>query len=432
MRNIWLITKREYITKVRTKAFIISTLAMPLIIAIFILPSRLATMKIGGTQRIVVVCADPSLAEKVQQELQTPAAKNSNSKDVPGENSGKDLAGKYVIEISTDLSDAERNRIRGRLSRKEIDGYLWLGPEQLASRKFAYVRRETGDFMDQSGVRSAVRSALVAQALSQHGLSAAESADVLKDVNLEVVQIDRGQEKKINAGAAFAASFALVLLLYTTVLFYGVAVMRAVIEEKSSRILEVLLSSVKPKELMAGKIIGVGAVGLTQFAIWCVMVTVVAAPGAMAADLFRKAQISPWSMIAFGVFFLLGYALYATVYAALGAMVNTEQEGQQMQIIIMLPLILAISFVMIVMRDPNGALATWVSMIPFVSPVVMFLRVVVQTPPFWQILLSIAILVTTIYGLVVLCSRIYRIGILMYGKRPTLPEIVRWIKYAGA
>jgi ABC-2 type transport system permease protein len=132
------------------------------------------------------------------------------------------------------------------------------------------------------------------------------------------------------------------------------------------------------------------------------------------------------------VFFLLGYALYATMYAALGAVVNTEQEGQQMQIIIMLPLILAISFVMIVMRDPNGTLATWVSMIPFVAPVVMYLRIVVQTPPLWQVLLSIGILVATIYGLVVLCSRIYRIGILMYGKRPTLPEIIKWIKYAGA
>jgi ABC-2 type transport system permease protein len=433
MRNVWLITKREYMTKVRTRSFIIATLAMPLIIGIFILPGRLATMKMGGTSHIVVVSADRGLAEKVQQELQKqqPTA-SSDSKEDDTEGSARELTGKYVVEISTDLSDAERNRLRDRASRKEIDGYLWLGPEQLASRKITYGRRETGDFMDQSAVRSAMRSALVAQALSRQGMSVDESADVLKDVKLDIVQIARGQEKKVNAGAAFAATFALVLLLYTTVLFYGVAVMRAVVEEKSSRVLEVLLSSVTPKQLMAGKVVGVGAVGLTQIAIWSALAAVLAAPGALAADLFRKAQISPWTVVAFAVFFLLGYALYATMYAALGAVVNTEQEGQQMQIIIMLPLILAISFVMIVMRDPNGTLATWVSMIPFVAPVVMYLRIVVQTPPLWQVLLSIGILVATIYGLVVLCSRIYRIGILMYGKRPTLPEIIKWIKYAGA
>jgi ABC-2 type transport system permease protein len=431
MRNIWLITKREYITKVRTKSFVIATLAMPLIVGIFILPSKLATMRMGGTRHIVVVSADSALASKVQHELQKTQSA-ATPKDDDGEDSAQDLAGKYVVEISTDLSENERNRLRDRASRKEIDGYVWLGPEELATRKVTYGRRETGDYMDRGAVRSALRDALVAQSLEQHGISGEDARNALKDVTLDLVQINNSQEKKVNAGTAFAASFALVLLLYTTVLFYGVAVMRAVIEEKSSRILEVLLSSVTPKQLMAGKVIGVGAVGLTQIAIWGVLAAVVFAPGAIAADVFRKTQISPWVLAAFAVFFLLGYALYATMYAALGAVVNTEQEGQQIQIIIMLPLILAISFVMIVIRDPNGTVATWVSMIPFVAPVVMYLRIVVQTPPLWQIGLSIGLLVATIYGLIVLCSRIYRIGILMYGKRPTLPEIAKWIRYAGA
>jgi ABC-2 type transport system permease protein len=176
----------------------------------------------------------------------------------------------------------------------------------------------------------------------------------------------------------------------------------------------------------------VAAVGLTQVGLWGVMATVFAAPGAMAADLFHKARISPVALVSFAVFFLLGYLLYATMYAALGAIVNTEQEGQQMQIIIMMPLILAVSLIMLVIRDPNGTVATWTSMIPFVAPVLMYLRIVVQTPPLWQIGLCIVLLAGTIYGLLALCSRIYRVGILMYGKRPTLPEIVKWIKYADA
>jgi ABC-2 type transport system permease protein len=430
MRNTWLITKREYLTKVRTKSFIISTLAMPLIIGVFILPGKLATLRMGGTRHIVVVSADQTLAEKVQQELQASQASSNAKPDDDSDKSARELSGKYVVEISNDLSDNERDRLRDRMASKQIDGYLWLGPEQLASRSVIYGRRETGDFIDQSAVRSALHNAFVTEVLSQHGMSGEQAADVLKDVNIEVVQVQGGQEKKINAGAAFAATFAMMLLLYMTLLFYGVAVMRAVVEEKSSRILEVLLSSVTPRQLMAGKVIGVGAVGISQIAIWGAMAAVFAAPGAMAADLFRKAQISPWSIVAFGVFFLLGYALYATMYAALGAMVNTEQEGQQMQIIIMLPLILAISLAMMIIRDPNGPMATWISMVPFVSPIIMYLRIMVQTPPLWQIGLSIGLLVATIYGLVVLCSRIYRVGILMYGKRPTLPEIMKWIKYA--
>lgn len=430
MRKIWLIIKREYLEKVRTKSFIISTLAMPLIIAVFILPGKLATLKMESTRNLVVVSSDKALAEKIQQQLQKPAS--STGEDEEGERSARELAGSYQAEISTDTSDAERNLLRDRIERKEIDGYLWIGPEQIASRRVVYGRRQSGDFMDQSAIRSAITDAFAQQKLSERGISAEEADSLLQRIAIDVVQIDRGQEKKINANAAFAATFALVLLLYTTVLFYGVAVMRAVIEEKSSRIMEVLLSTVTPKELMAGKIIGVGAVGITQIAIWSVLTAVAAAPGAIAADLFRKAQVSPLAIACFAAFFILGYLLYATMYAALGAVVNTEQEGQQMQIIIMLPLILAISLVMLVIRDPNGAVATWVSMIPFVSPVLMYLRIVVQTPPLWQIALSLALLIGTIYGLILLCSRIYRVGILMYGKRPTLPEIIKWVKYAGA
>lgn len=426
MRNVWLIIRREYLEKVRTKSFLISTLAMPAIVAIFILPGRMASVKLGDTRHIVVVSAERSLGEKIQRELERPAATSE-----PGEESARELTGGYKIEVSSDLSNANRDALRVRTTRKEVDGYLWLGPDELASRKIKYSRRETGDFMDQSAVRNAVRNALAAEALERRGVPLEQAAAVLKPISLDVVRVDGAQEKKANASAAFAATFALVMLLYSTVLFYGIAVMRSVIEEKSSRIVEVMLSSVTATELMLGKVLGVGAVGLTQIGIWSLMMAVFTAPGAIAADVFRKAQISPVAIVSFAVFFLLGYFLYATIYAALGAVVNTEQEGQQMQIIIMLPLILALSLVMLVFRDPNGPVATWVSMIPLVAPVLMYLRIVVQTPPVWQIALCLSLLAGTVAGLLILCSRIYRIGILMYGKRATLPEIMKWLKYAG-
>lgn len=427
MRRTWLIIRREYLDKIRTKGFVISTLAMPLIIGLAVLPGRLITLKNDKTHRIAVVSVDRDLAGQVQRQLQDPPGKVDG-----GEETSSAIFGRYEVEVSTDVSDAERNLVRDRLTRKEIDGYIWLGQKDIASRKVTYVRRETGDFIDQSAVRSALSNAMVAQALARRGVSSAEASDLLKDVRLDVLQVDHGKESRINTGAAVAAGFSMVLLLYTTVLFYGVAVMRSIVEEKSSRVLEVILSSVTPKQLLTGKIIGVGAVGLTQISIWVSVAGVFLVPQAAGSDFLQKAHISFQALAAFPVFFLLGYLLYATMYAALGAILNTEQEGQQMQIIIMLPLIIALSFVLFIIKDPNGAVSTWVSMVPFVAPVLMYLRIVVQTPPVWQIGLCLALLAGTIYGLLVVCSRIYRIGILMYGKRPTLPEILRWMKYAGA
>ena len=141
-------------------------------------------------------------------------------------------------------------------------------------------------------------------------------------------------------------------------------------------------------------------------------------------------QLPTAAIVWFAVFYFLGFVLYSTMYAALGAMVNSDQEAQQWQTFIMLPLIVSIMVMMFILRQPNSPLAVWGSMVPFVAPILMYARIAVQTPPLWQIALSIAILLATIYGMVVLCGRIYRVGILMYGKRPTLPEIVKWIKYA--
>lgn len=426
MRNTWLIIRREYLDKVRTKGFIISTLAMPLLIGLAILPGRLITIKSGKAHRVVVVSADRDLAAQVKSQLE------ELTKSDAGEESSGQGVGKYEVETSSDLSDAERNLLKERIGRKEIDGYVWLGSQEIASRSITYFRRETGDFLDESAMRSALRNAFYGTALVQRGVSSTELSELLKSVKLEAVQVDRGKESRINTGAAIGAGFSMVLLLYTTVLLYGVAVMRSIVEEKSSRVLEVILSSVTPKQLLAGKIIGVGAVGLTQILIWVSVTAVFVLPQAASSNFLQKANISFQALAAFPVFFLLGYLLYATLYAALGAVLNTEQEGQQLQIVIMLPLIVALSFVLFIIKDSNGTLSVWVSMIPFIAPILMYLRIVVQTPPLWQIGLCLALLIGTIYGLLVLCSRIYRIGILMYGKRPTLPEIIKWLKYAGA
>ena len=194
--------------------------------------------------------------------------------------------------------------------------------------------------------------------------------------------------------------------------------------------MEVMLAVAKPREMMAGKILGVGSVGLTQFAIWGATASIFTGAQAFAARDQLKGFFSPMLLISFAVFFLLGYTLYSTMYAAVGAMVNSEQEAQQASFLVIMPIIAAVAIAFPALQNPTSVVAFWGSMVPFTSPIVMFIRIAVQQPPWWQIGLSIAINVVTIYGLVLLCARIYRVGVLMYGKKPTLPEIIKWLRYS--
>jgi len=226
----------------------------------------------------------------------------------------------------------------------------------------------------------------------------------------------------------------MVMVLYMTVLLYGINVMRSILEEKTSRIMEVMLSTASAKQMMAGKILGVGAVGLTQVAIW-VGTALVFSGGALVANAAQiKGVLSLKLLVFFAVYFLLGYILYSTLCAAVGSMVNSEQEAQQLQFLVMMPMILSVIMIMQIFQHPNSQMALWGSLFPFTAPLVMFTRIAMQTGSLWdigwQIALSIGLMVATIYGMIWLCGRIYRVGILMYGKKPNLPEIMKWIKYA--
>jgi ABC-2 type transport system permease protein len=195
--------------------------------------------------------------------------------------------------------------------------------------------------------------------------------------------------------------------------------------------MEVRMSTVTSTKLMAGKILGVGAVGLTQVAIWAFMGSLFASPGAYSlAAQIKAANLSGMTAVYFGIFFLLGYFLYSSMCAALGAAVSSEQEAQQIQMFVVMPLILSFISIFFAMRVPDDPRVVALSIFPFTAPLVMYTRIVVQTPPLWQIALSISLTVATIFGVLFICGRIYRVGILMYGKRATLPEIIKWIRYA--
>lgn len=431
MRNTWVILKREYLERVRTRTFLVLTLLAPAIMtALMILPAKLAMMG-QKADHIVIVSSTKQFGEMVRQQLLADPMLSDESEGEEGPTKPKPEE-QYTIVIDTNTTEAERASLRQKIDTRDIDSFIWLTDDALAAHKVTWSSREMTGSREKSWLGDAVNRIVQEQELSKQGVSAAQAAVLLTPVRVDTVRIDHGRETKSSGSSRFLEILVMVMLIYVAVLLYGISVMRSVLEEKTSRIMEVLLSSASSTELMTGKILGVGAVGLTQIVVWTVMGGVIALPSMAAQPNFADLQLSPVMMISFVLYFLLGYLLYSTMYATIGAITTTEQEGQQLQFLIVMPLVLSVFMLMPVLRTPDSAMVVWLSMIPFFAPIVMYARIVIQTPPIWQIGISLSLMVATIAGLVVLCARIYRVGVLIYGKRANLPEIMKWLKYAKA
>lgn len=431
MRNTWVILKREYLERVRTRTFLVLTLLAPAIMTgLMILPAKLAMMG-QKADHIVIVSSNQQFGEMVRQQLLAdPMLADTSEGDERSSKTGTE--DQYTIVVDTNTTELERAMLLQRVDSREIDSFIWLTDNAIASHKITWSSREMEGSREKSWLSDAVNRIVQEQELSKQGISPSQATQLLTPMKIETVRIDHGRETKSSGSSRYLEIIVMVMLIYVAVLLYGISVMRSVLEEKTSRIMEVLLSSASSTELMTGKILGVGAVGLTQIVVWTVMGGVIALPSMAAQPNFADMQLSPVMMISFVLYFLFGYLLYSTMYATIGAITTTEQEGQQLQFLIVMPLVLSVFMLMPVIRTPDAASVIWLSMIPFFAPIVMFARIVIQTPPLWQIGLSLVLMVAFIAGLVVLCARIYRVGVLIYGKRANLPEIMKWLKYAKA
>jgi ABC-2 type transport system permease protein len=427
MSNVLLIAKREYVERVRSKAFLFMTLFIPaLMFAVTVLPTMLAMRVSGGTKHLVVAATDRQTAELIRQQMQKPPEDPAKN-DGQGEN--KPIGSKYEVDLETDVSDAQRAALTEKVRTKQLDGVIWATDEALAANKVLFVTRDVTNLTDREILNRSLNRAVSRRNFQKKGLGESDIEAALKPVDMETVNPSSAGSS--NPLSTFLAALAMAMIMYVTVLLYGTSVMRAVLEEKTSRIMEVMLSTATAKEMMAGKILGVGAVGLTQIAIWSTTTGLLSAGVGLAASGALKGFVSPRLAIYFPVFFFLGYAMYSAMYAAIGAMANSEQETQQLQFLVAMPLIASVVVLVQILQSPSTPLALWGSLFPLTAPLIMFTRVALDpTVPGWQIALSIGVVIATIYGLVVLCGRIYRIGILMYGKKPTLPEIMKWIRYA--
>lgn len=426
LRHVALVVKREYLEIVRNKWFVVMTILTPfLMIAWSVVPSLMMSKKTSIKRTLVIVTADAELAKIVTERLEDRVQPSSG----PGR--FDDIEVGYTLLASADTSETNRAALQQQIDTQEIDGFLWLDERSVASHKVTYTARFTRDISETSRVQVAVRDALRRHALLSLGVTDLQIDNALKPVTLELVRWENGRPNRTNFLVQLFTLLVLGLTMFLTVMLYGMSVMRAVLEEKANRVMEVLLSSLSATELMMGKIIGVGCAGLTQVAIWTALSATVITSGVVVAGTdLRSLQLGGRTAIFFLVFFLLGFFLYSTLSAAVGAMVNSEREAQQIQPFVMMPLGISFAFIFFAMRAPDDPLIAVMSMVPFFAPMLMYMRIIVQTPPVWQIALSIGLMIATIVIMFFIAGRIYRVGVLMYGKRVSLPEIMKWFRYA--
>ncbi len=409
MHNIWLIARREYTERVRTKGFIIATVLIPLLMGGLVLGSSLLAAKTSSHSHIAIVAADATFSADLKQKLES------------------DKNNAITAELATP-SPETRSALDAQLKDKNsgLNGYLWVTPSAQAGKRptFSYKARSAGDISTESALEGSIRSVLIREQLASKGMPGPEIDTLIAPVDLDTHETG-------NTLATLAAAYIMFLLMYMAIMLYGMNTARSIIEEKTSRVFEVLLATIKPDELLAGKIIGVGAVGLTQVGIW-MAAAVALSSTALAANIIGTGHslISATQVIFFLAYFVFGFLLYSSIAAALGAMTNSEQELQQLNMFLVIPLAFCTVMLVPIIRAPNSALARVASLVPFCSPLLMNVRIAVTQVPAWEIATTFILMALTILAILWVSSRIYRVGILMYGKKPNLPEIMRWLKYS--
>jgi ABC-2 type transport system permease protein len=408
MHNVWLIAKREYLERIRTKAFLVATVLIPVLMGAFVFGSGYLASRTKSSSHVAIVSSDPVFSSDLKDELQT--GKNSS----------------MTVDLLSPSDSTRATLDRDLQGKGDLAGYLWITPASQPNTRpsFTYVPRSAGDINTEETLSTAIKNVLTRESLTHQGMANADIASLMAPVAIDT-------SKTGDSRAAFGAAYLLFFLMYMVIMLYGMNTARSIIEEKTSRVFEVMLSTIKPDEMLAGKILGVGSVGLTQIGVWMLAAGLLGSTS-LATSLVGggHAPISATQIFFFVAYFIFGFLVYSSMAAALGAMTNSEQELQQLNMFLVIPLAFCMLMVFVIIRAPNSTLSQVVSLIPFCSPLLMNFRISLTTVPAWQIGLSFVLMSLTILAILWVASRIYRVGILMYGKKPNLPEILRWLKYS--
>jgi len=424
MAKLWAVIKREYMERVRTKWFIISTVFGPILLtALMVLPAMMTVKnmreaKLSWMEILDVTGTD--LGTMIAARLTGPMADSGVITVRP-------------VALSA-LADAEEEAL-ARVQSKDIAGYLVLDSGTVAGRTARYAGRNASSTGEMDGIESAIRAVVLNERLEREGL------DPVRIQQLTQTRVQLATERITDKGRGGSGTgsqilgFAVAFLLYMMLILYGQNILRSVLEEKTTRVAEVIVASVKPDTLLAGKVFGVAAVSLTQQLVWIASgvllwkfrAPLLAKAGAGAMPPIPFPEVSVGVLALFLAFFLFGFLFYAALFAAAGATVNSDQDAQQAAQPVTLLLIASIIFVQPIMMAPSNTMAQVMSWLPFSAPIIMPLRMSVVPISALELTLVLAGLFVSCLAAIWFASRIYRVGLLMYGKRPTLRELGRWV-----
>lgn len=409
-----IVLRKEYLERVRTKSFVIGTVLGPILIAAMMFgPAFLADRT--EAEHMDVAIFDLGSGEASQRIVEAVESSASAVGD------GFPLA----VTLHTEAAglDSARVVLDAQVSADEIGGYLVLSEDFLESGQAIYYGERLSGVVGVEVLEGVLDRVVQRERMAELGIAAADLATVLKGADLELRAV--GSEEEGNLEGRFLMGISMIMLLYFMMIFYGQFTMNAVIEDKSSRVVEVMLASITPTQLMLGKILGQGLVGVTQFAVWVSAGVAFSSFGGSISGMdFEIGQVGIDLWIWFGVFFVLGYLVYSSLYAGVGALCSSMQDAQQYQGPITMLIVVPMLLLQVILRNPDSTMSVGLSLFPLFTPMLMFIRVVLGKPDTWQLIASVAILVLTVWVLMRGAGKLFRLSILKFGRAPSWKEII--------
>jgi ABC-2 type transport system permease protein len=407
------ILKKEYKMIVKKKSFIISTILTPVIMAGFIFLPMLLT-KVGRGEKTITLA---DLSGLIETEFM------QKSKEVD----------KTLKFQSTDINNQSQDQLievyKKKILEKKVDGFLLIPRDIKKTRQVLFFALNISDFETNKYISSTVQKIISRQVLNEQKIDPVVVQEATRNVRFETFKVKKEGVTKASSGMEYLMAIFMLTILFSIIMAYGQLIMRGVLEEKNNRIVEILISSTNTRSLFFGKIIGIGLAGLTQVALWILIGFIFFSQTSFSMNQDILSFISLELAVYFVIFFVLGYFMYSILFSIVGASVNTDQEAQQFAAPITYLLIIPFILGIMVTQNPNSAPVVIASLFPLFSPTLMFMRISVAVPGFLQILLSIVLSLLTIVFMAWLGAKIFRTGLLMYGKKPSIKEIIKWIRY---
>lgn len=412
MKSITII-KKEYKMIVKKKSFIISTILTPVIMAGFIFLPMLLT-KVGRGEKNIAIA---DLSGVIQEEF------IEKSQEV------KKILKFQPISIQNQKSDELIEIYKKKILDKKVDGFLLIPEDIKQTRHLQFFALNISDFETNKYISSTIQKIISKQVLNEQNIDPEVVKAATRNVNFETFKVKKEGVTKSSSGMEYMMSIFMLTILFSIIMAYGQLIMRGVLEEKNNRIVEVLISSTNTGSLFYGKIIGIGLAGLTQVALWILIGAIFLSQTSFNINQVLLSFLSIELAVYFIIFFILGYFMYSILFSIVGASVNTDQEAQQFAAPITYLLIIPFILGIMVTQNPNSTPVVLASFFPLFTPTLMFMRISVAVPSFYQILLSIFVSILTIMFMAWLGAKIFRTGILMYGKKPSIKEIFKWVRY---